>query len=79
MLNELLGTESLPDHRCPGLPDEPHSSYCRVCWNTVYSLWHSQEPHSGQCPHGHTAAHECPDARGRAELRAALQKHRSDK
>ena len=77
MLNELLGAEQIPDHRCPGLPDEPHSSYCKVCWNPVYSLWHSTEPHHGECPHGCAQAHECEDAIGRAKLRAELAKHRA--
>lgn len=77
MLNDLLGAEQIPDHRCPGLPDEPHSSYCKVCWNPVYSLWHSTEPHHGECPHGCAQAHECADALGRAKLRAELAKHRA--
>lgn len=71
-LSGVLGT--VPDHRCPGLPDVPHSSFCRVCWYPVYSLWISEDDHSGKCPHGHTQAHECQEAKGRAELAAAVRR-----
>jgi hypothetical protein len=46
----------------PSLP--PY--YCRVCWAPVYRLWADGIPPDNACYHGCKAAHECPDAMGRA-------------
>ena len=67
---------TIPDHRAPGLPDVPHSSYCKACWYPVYSMWIDTDDHLGECPQGHSAAHECPEAMGRAKFSADLQKAR---
>jgi len=47
---------------------------CHVCWNAVYMLWIDEQDPAGKCPLGHTAAHLCPDAIGRAQTTAGFLK-----
>uniref|UniRef100_A0A837ANX5 Uncharacterized protein n=1 Tax=Xanthomonas vasicola pv. vasculorum NCPPB 890 TaxID=1184265 RepID=A0A837ANX5_XANVA len=64
--------KALRDHRCPGLPDMPYSSYCKVCWYPVYTLWIDRDDHGGRCMHGCSSATECVEAASRARSAAAL-------
>ena len=64
--------QTLPDRRCPSMPNVPHSAYCRVCWNAVYCLW-VDGSHDGRCPHGASVAHECRDAVAAASNSAAIR------
>ena len=66
--------KELKDHRCPGLPNKPYSSYCKVCWYPIYTLWMSKEDHNGECHHGCKSADTCPEAINRATFSANLQK-----
>jgi hypothetical protein len=66
----------------PSLPErltlnKKFSAYCEVCWRPVYCLWIDSEPHGGVCVHGHSKAHECPDAMGEARLIASLRKYKA--
>ncbi|WP_421782695.1 hypothetical protein [Kiloniella litopenaei] len=63
--------KSLPDHKTA---NGKFSSYCKVCWNPIYTLWISDEDHGGVCPEGAKQAHECSDAMGRAKFSAELKK-----
>ena len=51
-----------------------HDARCHVCWNAVYVLWIDKSDPAGKCPLGHTKAHDCPDAMGRAQDAAPLLK-----
>ena len=55
-----------------------HDAYCHVCWNAVFALWIEAQDPEGKCPHGHVAAHDCPDAMGRARLSGAIAKYKAD-
>lgn len=68
---ELPDIRSLKDHG-------PYSGYCKVCWNPVYQLWVGDEPPPGTCVHCCENAAECPDSRGRSELKAALLKYKTE-
>ncbi|WP_293371566.1 hypothetical protein [Nevskia sp.] len=68
--------QTLPDHRCSGLPDKPYSSYCRVCWYPIYTLWFTKDDHEGACMHGKTVAADCEEACNRARSSIAVQKLR---
>jgi hypothetical protein len=52
--------------------------YCKVCWNPVYVMWVDKTDPAGECMFGHKAAHECPEAMGRAKLQATMERLRSE-
>lgn len=65
----------LPDRRALGLPEEPYSAYCRVCWQGVYGLWIEREPHNGVCPFGADAIGNCQQAMDMERIRGEVKKH----
>lgn len=64
----------LPDFRAPSLKDEPYSAYCKVCWQTVYSLWIDKIPHNGACIFGHTKIEQCSQAMEWEEFKGRIRK-----
>lgn len=53
----------LPDFRALAFPDEPYSAYCKVCWQTVYSLWiDKKDHHRGECMFWHQRIEDCKQA-----------------
>lgn len=64
----------IKDHRCLGLPNVPYSSYCKVCWYPIYTLWVDNHDHEGACMHGCKQASECSEARNRARFSAEIEK-----
>lgn len=70
--------EELPDIR--SLTDYgPYSGYCKVCWYPVYRLWVDKEPPPSTCVHACYNARDCPDVKGRAELKASMLKIKQSK
>lgn len=60
--------QELPDRRSLGLPDEPFSAYCKVCWQNVYCLWIDKAPHGGVCMFGHRKMSDCKQATDWAQM-----------
>lgn len=54
--------DDLPDRRALGLPEQPYSAYCRVCWQPVYAFWIDSEPHRGECVEGARVIGGCRQA-----------------
>jgi hypothetical protein len=69
--------QDLPDFRSRGLPDQPFSAYCQVCWHTIYTLWISRQPHGGVCMHGCNKSQDCPEAAARDRNAARFAKLRA--
>lgn len=67
----------LPDHRCLSMPDVPYSSYCKVCWHPIYTLWISKADHKGACMHGHVDARDCREACNRDRNSIEMQRLRA--
>ncbi len=68
--------DALPDRRALGLPDEPFSAYCKVCWQGVYCCWIEKEAHGGVCIFGHTKATDCRQAVEWERFKADIRKYR---
>lgn len=67
----------VPDHRALGMKGVPYSSYCRVCWHPIYTLWIGPEDHGGKCMHGKTLSTDCEEARNRDAFSAEIAKLRA--
>ena len=63
--------DNIPDIRS-GRDHGPYSGHCKVCWYPIYTLWFDSQPPPGTCVYECTNAADCPDALGRAELKASL-------
>jgi hypothetical protein len=62
----------------PALPDirtlnGEWDAYCHVCWEPFYTLWVSDEEPDHTCVVGAERALDCPQAMGRARLKASLE------
>lgn len=67
-------TSDLPDFRALSLKDEPYSAYCKICWQTVYSLWIDKVHHNGACIFGHTKIEQCSQAMKWEEFKGRIRK-----
>ena len=74
MSADLIAPE-IPDRRALGMPDEPYSAYCRVCWQATYRFWVDRQPHDGSCPFGAKQITDCEQAMAWERCKGQIKRH----